>query len=60
MEDKKEYFLKYLNEYNQSWCDKDIEKLKTFYDTDSNRLIYYDNHKDNDTHYKMIRRFEKQ
>ena len=27
MEDRKEYFLKYLNEYNQSWCDKDIEKI---------------------------------
>ena len=25
MEDRKEYFLKYLNEYNQSWCDKVIE-----------------------------------
>ena len=50
MEDRKEYFLKYLNEYNQSWCDKDIEKLKTFYDTEGNKLIYYDNHKNNDTY----------
>ena len=50
MENIKEYFLKYLNEYNQSWYDKDIEKLKTFYDTDGNKLIYYDNHKNNDTY----------
>lgn len=46
----KEYFLNYLNEYNKSWTDKDLEKLKEFYDTTNNRLIYYDNHKNNDTY----------
>ena len=30
MEELKEKFQEYLNEYNQIWCDKDIEKLKTF------------------------------
>ena len=49
MENLKEYFLNYLNEYNKSWTDKDLEKLKEFYDTTNNRLIYYDNHKNNDT-----------
>lgn len=44
MENIKEYFLNYLNEYNQTWVDKDLEKLKEYYDTDNNRLIYYDNH----------------
>lgn len=46
----KDYFLNYINEYNQTWIDKDIEKLKQYYDIDSNRLIYYDNHKNNDTY----------
>ena len=46
----KEKFLKYLNEYNQTWIDKDLEKLKEYYDTDNDRLIYYDNHKNNDTY----------
>ena len=50
MEELKEKFQKYLNAYNQTWCDKDIDKLKEFYDTENNRLIYYDNHKDNDTY----------
>ena len=50
MENLKEYFLNYLNEYNKSWTDKDLEKLKEFYDTTNNRLIYYDNHKSNDTY----------
>jgi hypothetical protein len=26
----------YLNEYNKSWTDKDLEKLKEFYDTTNN------------------------
>ena len=47
---EKEYFLKYLNEYNRTWVDKDLEKLKQYYDTKNNRLIYYDNHKGNDTY----------
>lgn len=50
MDNIKEYFLNYLNGYNQTWVDKDLEKLKEYYDTDNNRLIYYDNHKNNDTY----------
>ena len=46
MENKKEFFLNYLKEYNQTWYDKDIEKVKEFYN-EENRLIYYDNHKNN-------------
>ena len=34
----KEFFLKYLNEYNQTWIDKDLEKLKQYYDVDNNDL----------------------
>lgn len=48
-----------LNDYNQAWYDKDIEKLKSFYDEN---LIYYDNHKGNDTysldgHLKLVSDF---
>ena len=50
MDKIKEYFLLFLNEYNQSWVDKDLEKLKEFYDVDGNKLIYYDNHKNNNTY----------
>ena len=48
MDNIKEYFLNYLKGYNKTWVDKDLEKLKKYYDMDSNRLIYYDNHKNND------------
>lgn len=50
MKDANKYFERLLNEYNQTWYDKDIEKLKDYYDIKSNRLIYYDNHKGNDTY----------
>lgn len=50
MKDIQKFFENYLNNYNKAWYDKDIEKLKEFYDTDSNKLIYYDNHKNNDTY----------
>lgn len=46
----KKYFEDYLKEYNQTWYDKNINNLKEFYDIEDNRLIYYDNHKDNDTY----------
>lgn len=49
-EDMKDFFTKLLNNYNQTWYDKDIEKVKEFYDTENNKLIYYDNHKNNDTY----------
>lgn len=50
MDNIKEYFLNYLNQYNKTWVDKDLEKLKEYYDTDKDRLIYYHNHKNNDTY----------
>lgn len=48
--DMKTYFEELLNNYNQTWYDKNLEKLKTFYDTKNNNLIYFDNHKKNDTY----------
>ena len=48
--DLKIYFENLLNIYNQAWYDKDIEKLKEFYDLETNNLIYFDNHKNNDTY----------
>lgn len=50
MDGIKDYFYNYLNGYNQTWIDKDLERLKEYYDIDGNRLIYYDNHKNNDTY----------
>ena len=50
MSNKKEFFYTYLLEYNQAWYDKDIEKVKKFHDIKDNQLIYYDNHKNNDTY----------
>ena len=39
--------IAFINSYNDCWYKKDIKKLKTFYD---DRLIYFDNHKNNDTY----------
>ena len=50
MDNLKEIFLKYLNDYNQTWYDRNIEELKEYYDVKGNRLIYFDNHKNNDTY----------
>ncbi len=50
MEDIRALFEKYLNDYNQSWYNKNIEKLSEFYDVEHNELIYFDNHKGNDTY----------
>lgn len=49
-EETKKYFRKILDEYNQTWYDKTIDKLLEFYDAQNDRLIYYDNHKNNDTY----------
>jgi len=49
MNNKEKFFLEFLNNYNQAWYDKDIEKVKEFHSKDNN-LIYYDNHKSNDTY----------
>ncbi|MGB4268388.1 MAG: hypothetical protein WBK20_04325 [Spirochaetota bacterium] len=42
--------IDFLDAYNECFYEKDIEKLKKFYDTKNNRLIYFDNHKNNDTY----------
>lgn len=49
-EEMKKYFRKILDDYNQTWYDKSIDKLLEYYDVKNNRLIYYDNHKNNDTY----------
>lgn len=50
MDNLKEFLKKYLNDYNQAWYDRNIEELKEYYDVEGNRLIYFDNHKNNDTY----------
>jgi len=50
MEDIRVLFESYLNDYNQAWYSKDIDRLKEFYDVEHNKLIYFDNHKGNDTY----------
>lgn len=47
--DEQKVFINFLNSYNECFYRKDIEKLKRFYDYQNNILIYFDNHKNNDT-----------
>lgn len=42
-------FTDFINSYNECFYNKDIEKLKEYYDFKNNRLVYFDNHKENDT-----------
>jgi len=44
------FFADFLERYNEGFYDKDLNKLKEFYDAESNCLIYFDNHKNNDTY----------
>ena len=39
--------IEFIHSYNECFYKKDIEKLKLFYD---DKLIYFDNHKNNDTY----------
>ncbi len=55
-------FKDFLNAYNECFYKKDLASLKEFYDTNDNILIYFDNHKNNDTysleeHLKLISDF---
>lgn len=50
MNETEKLFKHILNGYNQTWYNKDISKLKEYYDTEHNALIYFDNHKGNDTY----------
>lgn len=43
-------FIKFLNAYNECFYNKDLVGLKEFYDSKGNVLIYFDNHKNNDTY----------
>ena len=45
MEKSKKIFVDFLDQYNECFYNKDIVGLKEFYDTQSNVLIYFDNHK---------------
>ena len=45
----KAFFVNFLDSYNECFYNRDIERLRDFYDTEANVLIYFDNHKDNDT-----------
>ena len=42
-------FMDFFNSYNECFYKKDMEKLKTFYDIANNNLVFFDNHKNNDT-----------
>lgn len=59
----KENIIKdFLNAYNECFYKKNLDELKEFYNRDDNVLIYFDNHKNNDTysvdeHLKLISHF---
>lgn len=51
-----------LEEYDNCWYSKDIERIKTFYSKNNKELIYFDNHKNNDTfsvneHLELVNQF---
>lgn len=43
-------FANLLDDYNQAFYNKDINRLKESYDSSNNILIYFENHKNNDTY----------
>lgn len=49
-EDENIELKKFLDEYDRCWQEKNIEKLKCFYSDSNAELIYFDNHKGNDTY----------
>ena len=60
--DETKVFMDFLNSYNECFYKKDLEKLKTFYNINNNKLVFFDNHKGNDTytveeHLKLISEF---
>jgi ketosteroid isomerase-like protein len=53
---------KFLNEYDKCWLERNIEKIRSFYPEDNRELIFFDNHKNNDTysvdeHLKLLNDF---
>lgn len=54
--------IDFIKSYNESWYTRDIKKIKPFYSDENSELIYFDNHKNNDTysvddHLKLISDF---
>ncbi|MBC2725095.1 nuclear transport factor 2 family protein [Desulfosporosinus sp.] len=54
----------FIKEYDKCFLERNIEKLKSFYPEDDNELVYFDNHKNNDTysvdeHLKLLYHFFK-
>lgn len=47
---KNNELINFLNDYNESFLSKDLEKVRNFYSDENNELIYFDNHKNNDTY----------
>ncbi|AFM41429.1 hypothetical protein Desaci_2483 [Desulfosporosinus acidiphilus SJ4] len=52
----------FIKEYDKCFLERNIERLKLFYPDDDSELVYYDNHKNNDTysvdeHLKLLRDF---
>jgi len=51
----------FIKEYDKCFLERNIKKLKSFY-PDNNELVYFDNHKNNDTysvdeHLKLLNEF---
>lgn len=42
--------MKFIKSYNESWYTKDIGKIRPFYSDENDELVYFDNHKNNDTY----------
>ncbi|KLU65800.1 hypothetical protein DEAC_c24300 [Desulfosporosinus acididurans] len=40
----------FIKEYDKCFLERNIEKLKSFYPEDNSELVYFDNHKNNDTY----------
>ena len=52
----------FIREYDKCFIKKNIKKLKLFYPEDNAELVYFDNHKNNDTfsvdeHLKLLNNF---
>lgn len=52
----------FISAYDKCFLEKNIQKLKTFYPENNTELVYFDNHKDNDTytveeHLKLLNDF---
>ena len=53
---------RFIKEYDRCFLERNMEKLKRFYPDDNSELVYFDNHKNNDTysvdeHLKLLNDF---